>query len=84
MYKEIIETLYQEKVGQPVKGSILKCSETNEPADIEWRGTKRALNKTASLKLKTAKPREDETGDTMNLGKYIRTFFKPTANKPKN
>ena len=28
-------------------------------------------------------PREDERGNTMNLGKDIRTFFKPTANKPK-
>ena len=35
-------------------------------------------NQTALLKLKTAKPREDKIGNTMNLGKDIRTFFKPT------
>ena len=28
------------------------------------------------------KPREDEIGNTKNLAKGIRTFFKPTANKP--
>ena len=27
--------------------------------------------------------RENETGSTMNKRKDIRTFFKPTANKPK-
>ena len=83
MYEEMIEALYQEKDGRPVIGSILNCSETTEPADIERRGTKRTRNQTASLKLKTAKPREDETGNTMNLGKDIRTFFKPTASKSK-
>ena len=46
----------------------MNCSETNEPADIKQRGTKRKRNQTASLKLKKAKPREDETGD-INFGK---------------
>ena len=79
----MIEALYQEKDGRPVIGSILNCSETTEPADIEQRGTKRTRNQTASWKLKAAKPREDETGNTMNLGKGIKIFFKPTANEPK-
>ena len=70
--------LYQEKDGQPVIGSILNCSETTKPADCEWRGAKRTRNKTALLKLKTAKPREEKAGNTMNLGKDIRTYFKPT------
>ena len=35
MYEEMIEVLYQEKNGRPVIGSILNCSETTEPADIE-------------------------------------------------
>ena len=81
MYDKMIETLYQEKDGRPVIESILSCGETTEPADIEQRGRKRTRNQTASLKLKTVKPREDETGNTINLGKGIRTFFKPTANK---
>ena len=83
MYEKMIEALYQEKDGWPVIGSILNCSETTEPADIKQRWTKRTCNQTASLKLKMAKPREDETGNTMNLEKDIRTFFKPIANKPK-
>ena len=83
LYEEMIEALHQEKDGRPVIESILNCSETTEPADIARTGTKRTRNQTASLKLKTAKLREDETGNTMNLGKDIRTFFKPTANKPK-
>ena len=70
--------LYQEKDGQPVIGSILNCSETTKPADCEWRGAKRTRNQTALLKLKTAKPREEKAGNTMNLGKDIRTYFKPT------
>ena len=61
----------------------MNCSETTEPADIEQRGTKRTRNQIASLKLKTAKPREDETGNTMNLGKDIKTFFKPNSSNPK-
>ena len=44
---------------------------------------KKTRNQTASSKLKTAKPREDETGNTMNFGKDFRTFSKPTANKSK-
>ena len=82
MYKEMIEALCKEKDGRPVMGSILNCSETAEPADIDWRGTS-FRNQTASLKLKTAKSRENETGNTMSLGKDFRTFLKPTANKPK-
>ena len=81
MYEEMIETLYQEKEERPVIESILNCGETTEPAGIEQRGRKRTRNQTASLKLKTVKPREDETGNTINLGRGIRTFFKPTANK---
>ena len=61
--RETIEVLYQEKDGRPVIGSTLNCSETTEPADIERRGTKRTRNQTVSLKLKMAKPREDETGN---------------------
>ena len=60
MYKEMIEALYQEKDGRAVLGSILNCSETIEPGDIKRRGMKRTRNQTASLKLKTGKPREDE------------------------
>ena len=62
MYEEMIEALFQEKDGRPVIGSILNCSETTEPADIERRGTKRTRNQTASLQLKTAKPREIKQG----------------------
>ena len=83
MYEKMIEALYQEKDGSPVIGSILNCRETTKPADIKRRVTKRTRNQIASMKVKTAKPREDETGNTMNLGKDIRTFFKPTINKPK-
>ena len=83
MYQEMIEALYQEKDDILNIGSILNCSETTEPADIERRGTKRTRNQTASLKRKRAKPREDETGNTLNLGKDIRTFFDPTVSKPK-
>ena len=75
MYEETIEALYQEKDGRLVIGSILNCSETTEPADIKRRGTKRTRNQTASLKLKTAKAREDKTGNTMNLGKDILELF---------
>ena len=83
MYEEMIEALYQENDGRSVIWSILNCSETTEPADIQQRGTKRTRNQTVSLKLKTAKPKEDETGNTMNLGKDIRTFFIPNSNNPK-
>ena len=83
IYKETIEALYQEKDVQPVIGSILNCTETNEPADIEQKGTKRTRNNTALLKLKTVKPRKEETGNTMNLGKDIGTFFKPIVRKTK-
>ena len=83
MYEEMIEALYQEEDGWPVISSILNCSETTEPSYIEWRGTKRRRSQTASLKLKTVKPRKDETENAMDLEKDIRTFFNPTANKPK-
>ena len=66
MYEEMIEALYREKDGWPVIGSILNCNETTKPTDIEWRGMKRTRNETGSLKLKSAKPREDKTGNTMN------------------
>ena len=59
----------------------MNCSETAEPTDIERRGMKGTRNPTASLKLKTAKPREDKTRNTMSLGKDIRSFFKSTVNK---
>ena len=49
MYKEMIEPLYQEKDGRPVIGSILNCSKTIEPADIELRGTKRTRNQTKNV-----------------------------------
>ena len=83
LYEEMIEASYQEKDGRLVVGSILNFSETTEPSDIKRRETKRTRNQTAQLKLKTAKPREDEAGSTKNLGKDVKTFFKPTANKPK-
>ena len=83
MYEEMIEALYQEKDGRSVIKPILNCSESTDPADIEWRGMKRACNQTVSLTLKTIKPGEDATGNTMNLGKDIRTFFKPAFSKPK-
>ena len=35
MCEEMIETLYQEKDGQPVIESILNFSETTKPADME-------------------------------------------------
>ena len=35
MQDEMIDALYQEKDGRPVIGSIMNCSETTEPADIE-------------------------------------------------
>ena len=83
MYEEMIEALYQEKDGRLDTRSILNCSETTEPADIERIGRKRTRNQAVLLKLKTAKPREDKTGKAMNLGKVLEPFFKPTANKPK-
>ena len=78
MFEEMMEMLQQEKNDRPVIRSILNCSETTEQADIERRGTKRTHNQTALLKLKTAKPRVDETGN-MNSEKDIRIFFMPTA-----
>ena len=44
MYEEMTEGLCQEKDVRPVIGSILNCSETTEPADIERRGRKRTRN----------------------------------------
>ena len=83
MFKEMIQALYENKDIWSAMASILNCSKTTEPGYIERRGEKRTRNQTASLKPKTVKPRKDETGNTVNLGKYIRTFFKPTASKPK-
>ena len=40
-----------------------------------YNGEKRKRIKKIFLKLKTAKPREDEKGNAMNLGKDIRTFL---------
>ena len=74
IHEEMIEALYQEKDGRPVMGSILNCSETTEPADIERRGTKRTRNQTASLKLKTAKSRENKQ-ETISIWRKISETF---------
>ena len=78
MYEKMIETLYQEKDGRPVVGSILNCCEETEPRDSERKGTKRKRTVGKSSN-------EDKVSDNVvreksaNCGKDIRSFFKPVS-----
>ena len=72
----MIETLYQEKDGRPVVGSILNCCEETEPRDSERKGTKRKRTVGKSSN-------EDKVSDNVvreksaNCGKDIRSFSSP-------